>query len=276
MHIIAAIVLILATTAIAQREQPQKDTSSSTASSSGCPAVWQDVASGLSRIFRGCNDPARGAIRAPFHDCINNGCDGSLILGGECSRREDAGLLPTCNMLGNMAKQYNVGTADMIQFAASFAIATCPLGPQVRALVGRKDSSTPAPEGGVPGSRDPIPKILAAFAAVGMSTTDTVALVGAHTAARQLFDDPSQAGKTLDTIPSRWDVTFYQETKAGTAPYSLSSDRRMTNDSQTSSIWDRFAGSQEAWNSAFTSAFERFTVVGNDVSSLQDCSSLLP
>lgn len=119
----------------------------------------------------------------------------------------------------------------MIQFAASIAIAVCPLGPRVKALVGRTDSSTPATEGGVPSTKDPIDKILGTFAAVGMSATDVVALVGSHTAGTQSFDDPSQAGKSLDSTPSRWDVTFYRETKAGTAPYSFSSDKRMTNDS---------------------------------------------
>lgn len=206
---------------------------SSSSSPSGCSA-WSAVASDLTSTFQGCGPPARGAIRAPFHDCINNGCDGSLILGDECSRSENAGLVPTCNLLASKAKQYNVGTADMIQFAAAIAIAVCPLGPRVRAMVGRTDSSTPAPKGLVPSTKDPIDKILATFAAVGMSANDVVALVGSHTAGTQSFDDPSQAGKSLDTTPSRWDITFYQETKAGTAPYSFSSDKRMTNDSAVS------------------------------------------
>jgi hypothetical protein len=119
----------------------------------------------------------------------------------------------------------------MIQFAAAVAIAVCPLGPRVQALVGRKDSSTPATEGQVPSTKDPIDKILGTFAAVGMSATDVIALVGSHTVGTQSFDDPSQAGKALDSTPSEWDVTFYRETKAGTAPYSFSSDQRMTNDS---------------------------------------------
>lgn len=237
----APLLFYLATTVLAQQEGSQTSGGYITApqpsdvsSSGGCPSIWKEVASDLQTTFQGCNDAARGAIRAPFHDCVNGACDGSLILGGECSRSENAGLVPTCDLLGQKAKQYNVGAADMIEFAAAMAISICPLGPRVRALVGRKDSSTPAPEGLVPASRDPIPKILEQFAKVGMSSSDVVALVGAHTTARQFFDDPARAGASLDTTPSRWDVTFYRETLTRTAPYSLSSDLRMTNDSQVS------------------------------------------
>lgn len=212
----------------------QSSSQSSSSSSGNCPSVWKSVATDLQSAFQGCNAAARGAIRAPFHDCINNGCDGSLILGGECSRSENAGLVPTCDLLGSKATQYNVGTADMIEFAAAIAIAVCPLGPRVKALVGRKDSSVPAAEGGVPSTKDPIPKILGAFSAVGMSPSDVVALVGSHTCGTQSFDNPSKAGASLDSTPSRWDVTFYRETKQGTAPYSFSSDQRMTNDSEVS------------------------------------------
>ena len=197
-----------------------------------CPTVWKDVATDLTHTFNGCGDVARGAIRAPFHDCVTGACDGSLILGNECSRAENAGLLPTCNLLGQKAQQFNVGVADMIEFAAAVAMAVCPFGPRVRALVGRIDNSTASPNGLVPGPRDPMDKILGQFAKVGMSPADVVALVGAHTTARQFFDDPAKAGASLDTTPGVWDVKFYGQTKAGTAPYSLSSDRRMTNDSR--------------------------------------------
>lgn len=45
-----------------------------------------------------CNDDARAAIRAAFHDCgawnttVAGGCDGSLILAGELTRPENNGL----------------------------------------------------------------------------------------------------------------------------------------------------------------------------------------
>jgi hypothetical protein len=166
------------------------------------------------------------------HLSLDNGCDGSLILGKECGRSENAGLADICGKLLNWTIKYNVGAADMIQFAAATAIAVCPLGPKVMALVGRKDSSVAAPEGLVPRSRDPVAKILAAFSAKGFSADDVVALLGTHSVAVQVNDDPSQAGKSLDSTPSTYDTNFYRETRAGTAPYSLQSDKLLSNATQ--------------------------------------------
>ncbi|KAH7382207.1 ligninase LG6 precursor [Pyrenochaeta sp. MPI-SDFR-AT-0127] len=244
--------------------------------SSRCPPVWTEVAKELETDFAGCGADAHLAIRAPFHDCINNGCDASLILSEECTRSENAGLSLICGKLGDWATKFNVSAADMIQFAAAMAISACPLGPKVRALVGRNDSSNAAPEGLVPNSKDSVDKILAAFGAKGFSPDDVVALMGTHSVALQFNDDPSQAGKSLDSTPSVYDMNFYKETKEGTAPYSLQSDKLLANNTQTADTWSEFANDATAWNKIFTNAWNRFSVIGNDVETLQDCSSLIP
>lgn len=201
-------------------------------SSTGCPSVWSDVAKELQTAFAGCGRDAHGAVRAPFHDCINNGCDGSLVLADECGRAENAGLSDICGKLKNWATKYEVSTADMIQFAGAIAISSCPLGPRVRALVGRKDGTEAAPVGSVPSSKDSVDKILGAFAAKGFSADDVVALLGTHSIAVNVNDDPSQAGKGLDSTPGIYDMKFYSETAQGTAPYSLQSDKLFANDTQ--------------------------------------------
>ncbi|KAF9690820.1 hypothetical protein EKO04_011016 [Ascochyta lentis] len=244
---------------------------------SSCPMVWSTVLPELQTAFSGCGRDAHGAIRAPFHDCINNGCDGSLILTDECSRAENAGLSDICSKLLSWTQKYNTTAADMIQFAAATAISSCPLGPRVQALVGRKDSSAAAPLNSMPSSRDSIESILAKFAAKGFSGDDVVALMGTHSVAVQVNDDPAQAGKSLDSTPSVYDTKFYQETMDGSAPYSLQSDKGLANYSETHEKWADFAaGDVSAWNSAFTDAWNRFAVIGNDVDSLQDCSSIIP
>jgi hypothetical protein len=215
--------LALAATASSLSVSPRADSS--------CPSVWSTVAEELQGTFAGCGRDAHGAIRAPFHDCINNGCDGSLITTDECGRSENAGLEQICGKLLEWTKKYNVSAADMIQFAAATAIAACPFSPPVQALVGRKDGTSAAPEGEVPRSRDSVSSILAAFAKKGISTTDVVALMGTHSVAVQVNDDPSQAGKSLDNTPSKWDTSFYKETMDGTAPYSLQSDKLLANSS---------------------------------------------
>lgn len=199
-----------------------------------CPQVWSTVLPELQTAFDGCGRDAHGAIRAPFHDCINNGCDGSLILTDECSRAENAGLSDICSKLLSWTQKYNTSAADMIEFAAAVAISSCPLGPRVRALVGRKDSAVAAPLNSMPGSRDSISSILDKFSAKGFSGDDVVALMGTHSVAVQVNDDPAQAGKSLDSTPSTYDLLFYQETLDGTAPYSLQSDKGLANYTEVS------------------------------------------
>ncbi|CAE7013403.1 hypothetical protein CFE70_002369 [Pyrenophora teres f. teres 0-1] len=244
--------------------------------SSNCPAVWTKVAAELQAEFAGCTIYAHKSIRATFHDCINNGCDGSLVLTDECSRTENSGLVSVCGKIQGWATKYNVGVADMLQFAAAQGISACPLGPKVPILIGRKDSNVAAPLNSVPGSRDPLESILAAFSAKGFDAKDVVALMGTHSVAVQFFDDPSQAGKTLDSTPNVYDVTFYKETKEGTAPYTLQSDKLLSNSSQTEDAWNSFIDNGQAWATAFVDAWARFTVIGNDPSQMVDCSSLIP
>ncbi|KAH6633684.1 ligninase LG6 precursor [Boeremia exigua] len=265
---VSYLLLLAASTTSAVNLLPRKES---------CPKVWSEVLPELQTAFAGCGRDAHGAIRAPFHDCINNGCDGSLILTDECSRAENAGLSDICGKLLSWTQKYNTSAADMIQFAAATAISACPLGPRVRALVGRKDSSEAAPVGSVPSSRDKTSSILEKFAAKGFSPDDLVALLGTHSVAVQVNDDPSQAGKSLDSTPSSFDLKFYSETLDGTAPYTLQSDKGLSKDGETQKKWKQFAdGDTSAWNTAFTDAWNRFAVVGNDVGSLQDCSGVIP
>lgn len=97
---------------------------------SGCPAVWTTISKELTGLFLSngqCNDAARAAIRASFHDCgtwnkaqgNTGGCDGSLILAGELNRPDNNGLQGIGATLQSMAQRYKVGVADMIAFAGS-------------------------------------------------------------------------------------------------------------------------------------------------------------
>jgi Peroxidase len=87
----------------------------------GCPAVWTQVAQALTSLFLTsgqCNDDARAAIRAVFHDCFpDGGCDGSLALAAELSRPENTPMTATVNKLSALANQFGVGVADIIAFA---------------------------------------------------------------------------------------------------------------------------------------------------------------
>jgi hypothetical protein len=83
-----------------------------------CPAVWLQVSAKLSTMFAGCNDAARAAIRATFHDCFTDGgCDGSIHFTEELSRTENSPMTDTVNALASLATKMKVGVADMIAFA---------------------------------------------------------------------------------------------------------------------------------------------------------------
>lgn len=123
---------------------------------SECPAVWSEISTILTAQFLSdgqCTDAARAAIRASFHDCFNGACDGSLILADECSRPENRGLERLCEALGPLAEQKQVGTGDLIQFAAAHAVKTCPGGPTIPVKIGRTDSDVANAQGVLPGPR---------------------------------------------------------------------------------------------------------------------------
>ncbi|KAI1407032.1 class II peroxidase [Hypoxylon sp. FL1857] len=239
-----------------------------------CPAVWTDVAADLKTTFLdtdgNCNDDARAAIRLAFHDCFPGSCDGSVILADECTDRgENTQLVDICSTLGDKATQFSVGTADLIQFAAAFGIASCPGLPAISVKVGRVDSSTANPTGQMPSPNDNATSIVAAFAAKGFSVTELVALVGAHSAAKDLNGD------ALDSTVDELDTNFYTETADGTAPASLNSDISLSNSTETSADWNTFGADASAWADAFVPAMEKLSLLGNDEASLTDCSSVI-
>ncbi|KAI0890251.1 class II peroxidase [Annulohypoxylon maeteangense] len=239
-----------------------------------CPSVWTDVAAELKTTFidssGNCNDDARAAIRLAFHDCFPGACDGSVILADECTDRgENTQMIGICSTLGTMASNFTVGTADLIQFAAAFGIASCPGLPSIAVKVGRTDSSTANAAGQMPGANDNATSIVAAFAAKGFTSTELVALVGAHSAAKDLN------GNGLDSTIDDLDTNFYTETAAGTAPASLNSDISMSNSSETKADWNTFGADASSWADAFVPAMEKLSLLGNDASSLTDCTSVI-
>ncbi|KAM0812238.1 putative Peroxidase [Seiridium cardinale] len=238
-----------------------------------CPSVWTDVATDLKALFvdsaGAATDDARAAIRLSFHDCFPSACDGSIILANECSDRgENSQMVDICTTLGDMATQYNVSTADLIQLGTALGVSAA-LGPTISFKVGRVDSSTANPTGQMPGANDAADTIISDFDAKGFTTTELIALVGAHSAAKNL------AGTALDSTVDDLDTNFYTETADGSAPASLQSDINLSNSSTTSSDWTTFGGSLSDWEAAFVPAMEKMGLLGVDESTLTDCSSVV-
>ncbi|KAK2613088.1 hypothetical protein N8I77_000017 [Diaporthe amygdali] len=239
-----------------------------------CPSVWGTVAADLKTIFAGddgCTDDARAAIRLPFHDCFPGACDGSIILSDECtSRGENAQLIDICSTIGAKATQYNVSTADMIQVAGAVAIAACPPGPTLQIKVGRTDVATANPTGQIPSPSSNATVLIAQFAAKGFDSGELVALVGSHSAGKNL------TGTQFDTTPGSLDsTTFYSEVLDDTQPATLFSDQSLATDDATSADWREYADSQSTWNTDFAAAMEKMAVLGVDESTLVDCTDTI-
>lgn len=231
-----------------------------------CPPIWNKISRDLTPMLMEngqCNDLARGAIRAAFHDCgayklslgTNGGCDGSLFLAPEeLQRQENGGLKEVVPVLGALAQKYGVGMADFFQFAGAHAVKTCPLGPTVQVFIGRKDSTQANPEGLIPNPRSPGNELVKLFEEKGISPIELAALIGAHTASKQRVFDPSMAGTPLDSTVGVWDVKFYQQVLQRTAPFILPSDAALAKNAATGPAFKSFAASQGGWSAAFSPA----------------------
>ncbi|KAF2097578.1 heme peroxidase [Rhizodiscina lignyota] len=255
-----------------------------------CPSVWNDVVTELHAAFLGsngqCNDLARQAVRAGFHDCgtyrpsmgTSAGCDGSFILAKEYENSENKGLQQIGDFYTGVLQKFKVGAGDLIQMGASTATVTCPLGPVVQTFVGRPDRKTANPTGILPSPFDPASKTIPLFEGYGLTSDDFVALLGAHTTSTQKFVDPQKAGAGQDTTPGTWDVKYYGQTLDKKAPFTFESDKSVANNSQTSGTFKAFVNNQFGWNVAFAQAMTKLSLVGvpGGSSKLIDCTSALP
>jgi hypothetical protein len=230
--------------------------------------VWTHVAQAMTPVFTGsgnlgCTALARGAIRLGFHDAAawNNsmsfgGADGSILLSAdELPRSVNDGLDPIANQTMAWYNQFHsqgVGMADLIQFGAIVATVACPLGPRIKFLVGRKDSTQAPPDGLLPMIDQSAEDLLTMFAAKTLSPADLVALVGAHTVSQQFFQNTTMAGAPQDTTDGVWDTLFYSQTSSSSTPHGVfkfPSDVALSQASATKSTWQAFAGNggQGAW-----------------------------
>jgi manganese peroxidase len=271
-----------------------------------CPAVWSTISTDLTTTFLGsdglCTDMARAAIRYGFHDAgtfslklpffppAAGGADGSLMLvPEEITRGENGALGPYNDFLTNLwttkyASQ-GVGAADLIYFAAAHAIVTCPKGPVVKAVVGRKDSTVSSPQGVMPpgfGPGSDHDSLFQLFQDKGFSAVDLAALVGAHTTSKAFVHTPQvPVGGAQDSTPGTWDVNFYQETYTPPAGvYRFDSDIALSDPKKAvGKEFQGFVNNQGKWTGKFADAMFRLSVLGipaADQAKFIDCTSALP
>ncbi|KAE9983588.1 hypothetical protein EG328_009756 [Venturia inaequalis] len=255
--------------------------------SGSCPTVWTSVSAELTTKFLlkdgTCNDDARAAIRAIFHDCgawstelkLTNGCDGSLQF--ELLRGENGGLTPITTYLVGLAAKHKVGVADTINFAGTHAIVTCPGGPVVPALIGRTDATKAGVEGRLPDVNAPADDLFKLFQNKGYDAVDLAAILGAHSTSKQFGVDPAKAGQAQDSTPGVWDVKYYGETTSVPKDvFVFPSDAKLAVHPTVGKEFKGFVGDQGKWSGKFADAMARMATFGNDKSKLVDCTDALP
>ncbi|KAF9700425.1 hypothetical protein EKO04_001980 [Ascochyta lentis] len=291
MHLINILLLASSAAAISLPNFPEISQLFARKDGDKCPTVWTSISKELTGKFLSdgqCNPDARAAIRAVFHDCgawnkaqgAKGGCDGSLVLAGELSKPENNGLQDIGAYLKGRADFWKVSVADMIVFAGSHAIVTCPGGPRVQTYIGRKDSSTAAPDGLLPDVRASADSLFKLFQDKGFDAVDLAALLGAHSTSNQFhFDETApNAGAPQDSTPGVWDVKYYAET---TAPPKgvvvLPSDAKLAAHATVGKEFKGFVGNAGKWNGKFADAMARMERFGSDgTKNLIDCTNALP
>ncbi|KAG5062938.1 hypothetical protein JHK85_004121 [Glycine max] len=162
---------------------------------STCPAVFDIVRKEMECAV--LSDPRNAAmiIRLHFHDCFVQGCDGSILLDDTITLKGEknaATNIHSLKGLGIVDKIKNivesecpgiVSCADILTIAARDAVILVG-GPYWDVPVGRKDSVTAnfdLANTNLPTPDESLLSIIAKFLYQGLSVTDMVALVGAHT-----------------------------------------------------------------------------------------------
>ncbi|XP_031384974.1 peroxidase A2-like [Punica granatum] len=137
-------------------------------------------------------------IRLHFHDCFVQGCDGSILLvnaegiASEQDARPNVNSTAGFEVVDDMKAALEnacpgvVSCADILAIASQVAVSLAG-GPSWEVELGRRDSRTANRDEAntaIPSPVDSLANMTSKFAAVGLDSTDLVALSGAHTFGR--------------------------------------------------------------------------------------------
>ncbi|EOA23052.1 hypothetical protein CARUB_v10003822mg [Capsella rubella] len=156
-----------------------------------CPSLVQIVRNQVSIAMNAEKRIAASLIRLHFHDCFVNGCDASILLDGTDSEKlaipnvnsvRGFEVIDTIKAAVEKACPGVVSCADILTLAARDSVCLSG-GPRWRVALGRKDGlvANQNSANNLPSPFEPLDSIIAKFVAVGLNTTDVVALSGAHT-----------------------------------------------------------------------------------------------
>ncbi|XP_017701304.1 peroxidase 11 [Phoenix dactylifera] len=160
-----------------------------------CPKAEQIVREEMERAVQADPRNAARILRLHFHDCFVQGCDGSVLLDdtvtliGEKQAEQNVNSLKGFDIVDRTKTKLEaecpgiVSCADLLAISARDGVVLVG-GPYWDVPVGRKDSKTASLDQAntdIPTPQQGLVTLISKFLAKGLSATDMVALVGAHT-----------------------------------------------------------------------------------------------
>ncbi|XP_062189662.1 peroxidase 21 [Phragmites australis] len=165
--------------------------------SGSCPRAEDIVKDQVAQLYDKHGNTAVSWLRALFHDCMVRSCDASLLLETTSSSVSEKAAPRSFGMRNfkyiDVIKAAlerecpaTVSCADILALAARDGVAMLG-GPRVAVRTGRRDSRESyyaEVERYIPNHNDSVSVVLSRFAAMGVDTEGTVALLGAHSVGR--------------------------------------------------------------------------------------------
>ncbi|KAM0917466.1 hypothetical protein ACQ4PT_009501 [Festuca glaucescens] len=163
---------------------------------SSCPAALLTIRTAVTTAVLLDRRMGASLLRLHFHDCF--GCDASVLLDDTASFTGEKGAGPNAGslrglevidkikMLLEFMCPRTVSCADILTVAARDSVVRLG-GPSWAVQLGRRDATTASASlasSDLPGPNSNLNDLLTAFSKKGLSTTDMVALSGAHTIGR--------------------------------------------------------------------------------------------
>ncbi|KAF5725652.1 peroxidase 12-like [Tripterygium wilfordii] len=165
-----------------------------------CPDVEHIIRNHLKKVFKENVGLAAALLRIHFHDCFVLGCEGSILLDGTAGETSEKLAAPNLNLRREAFKIVNdlrklvhsrcgrvVSCADIVALAARDAVHLSK-GPYYNIPLGRRDGVRIATSDEILADLPPpsfnTTLILITLAPKNFTTTDVVALSGAHTIGR--------------------------------------------------------------------------------------------
>ncbi|XP_021732595.1 peroxidase 4-like [Chenopodium quinoa] len=163
--------------------------------SSSCPNLFSTVKSVVQSAINKEARMGASLLRLFFHDCFVNGCDGSVLLDDTSSSTGEKTAIPNSGSLRGFEVIDQIKTAvekacpgvvscaDVLTITARDSVVILG-GPTWNVKLGRRDATTAslsAANNNIPPPTSSLSALITSFQNQGLSTTDMVALSGAHT-----------------------------------------------------------------------------------------------